>query len=110
MLKLILNSHALEPKIVFFNVSLQEVSDSGVEIIFVSSDRSPDEMKDYMKESHGSWLSVEHGSELSQALKQHFGISGIPALVVCKADGTVVTKNGRQDVQTKGPQAVQNWK
>jgi len=78
----------------------EEVSDNGVEIIFVSSDRSPDEMKSYLKESHGEWLSVEHGSELAQALKQNFGITGIPALVVCKADGTVVSKNARADVQT----------
>jgi len=88
----------------------EEVSDNGVEIIFVSSDRSPDEMKSYLKESHGEWLSVEHGSELAQALKQNFGITGIPALVVCKADGTVVSKNARADVQTKGPQALQGWK
>ena len=47
---------------------------------------------------------------LWQALKQNFGITGIPALVVCKADGTVVTKNARADVQTKGPQALQGWK
>jgi len=87
----------------------EEVSDN-VEIIFVSSDRSIDEMKSYLKESHGSWLSVEHGSELAQALKQHFGVSGIPALIVCKPDGTLVTKNGRQDVQTKGPGALQGWK
>ena len=58
----------------FFILSpFQEVSDN-VEIIFVSSDRSIDEMKSYLKESHGSWLSVEHGSELAQALKQHFGV------------------------------------
>jgi len=88
----------------------EEVSDSGVEIIFVSSDRSPDDMKDYMKESHGPWLSVEHKSELSQALKQHFGISGIPTLIVCKADGTIVTEDGDEDVRTKGPQAIQEWK
>ena len=56
-----------------FDCLFQEVSDN-VEIIFVSSDRSIDEMKSYLKESHGSWLSVEHGSELAQALKQHFGV------------------------------------
>ena len=38
----------------------------GVEIIFVSSDRSPADMVSYMKESHGDWLAVEHGSELGQ--------------------------------------------
>ena len=81
-----------------------------MEIIFVSSDRSSDDMKSYMKESHGSWLSIEHGSELANSLKQQFGVSGIPAFIVCKADGTVVTKNGRNDVQSKGPGAVQGWK
>ena len=86
------------------------MSDSGVEIIFVSSDHSLAEMKDYMKDSHGSWLSVEHESELSQALDNHFGVEGIPTLIVCKADGTVITKNGREDVQKKGPQAINNWK
>ena len=89
---------------------LKEVEGQGVEIIFVSSDRSSDEMKNYMKESHGSWLAVEHNSDLGQSLKAKFGISGIPALIVCKKDGTVITKNGRQDVQTVGPQAVQRWK
>merc|ERR1712115_329087 len=57
----------------------EEVSDE-VEIIFVSSDRSSDDMQSYMKESHGSWLSVEHGSALAQSLKDHFGVSGIPGL------------------------------
>jgi len=86
-----------------------EVSDSGVEIIFVSSDRSAADMTSYMKESHGEWLAVEHDSDLGKALKTQFGISGIPALIVCKKDGTVVTKSGRQDVQGKGPGAVQEW-
>merc|ERR1712113_16574 len=66
----------------------EEVSDE-VEIIFVSSDRSSDDMQSYMKDSHGSWLSVEHGSALADSLKQHFGVSGIPAFIDCKADGTV---------------------
>merc|ERR1712211_211266 len=41
----------------------EEVESEGVEIIFVSSDRSPADMISYMKESHGDWLAVEHGSE-----------------------------------------------
>ena len=39
------------------------------------------------------------------------GISGIPALVVVKVDGTVVTKDGRSHVTGKTPaQAVKDWK
>jgi len=88
----------------------EEVESEGVEIIFVSSDRSPADMVSYMKESHGDWLAVEHGSELGQGLKQKFGVSGIPALIVMKSDGTLVTKDGRAAVQGKGPAAVKDWK
>ena len=63
------------------------MAESGVEIIFVSSDRSPEDMVDYMKESHGDWLAIEHGSAVAQGLKQKFNVSGIPCLVILKADG-----------------------
>ena len=63
------------------------MAESGVEIIFVSSDRSPEDMVAYMKESHGDWLAIEHGSAVTQGLKQKFNVSGIPCLVILKADG-----------------------
>ena len=75
-----------------FYISLQEVSGEGVEIIFISSDRSPDDMVSYMKESHGEWFAIEHGSSVAQGLKQKFNVTGIPCLVVLKADGTLITK------------------
>jgi len=87
-----------------------EVSDE-LEIVFVSSDRSPDDMTSYMKESHGDWCGVEHNSALANDLKQKYGVQGIPMLVVVKKDGTLVTKDGRSHVMGKQPkQAVQGWK
>merc|ERR1712063_241733 len=61
-------------------------------------DRSNEDMLSYMKESHGDWLATEHGSSLTNDLKQKFGIQGIPTLVVVKPDGTLVTKDGRAHV------------
>merc|ERR1712038_2078982 len=87
-----------------------EVSDD-LEIVFVSSDRSPDDMVSYMKESHGDRCGVEHNSALANDLKQKYGVQGIPMLVVVKKDGTLVTKDGRSHVVSKPPkQAVQGWK
>ena len=86
---------------------LQETPD--LEIVFVSSDRTADDMKSYMKDAHGSWLAVQHNSELVRELKTKFGISGIPALIVCKADGSVVTQEGRADVQKSGPEGMKKW-
>merc|ERR1711923_320080 len=87
-----------------------EVSEE-LEIVFVSSDRSPEDMTSYMKESHGDWLAVEHNSTVANELKQEYGISGIPSLIVVKHDGTLVTKDGRSHVTGKPPaQAVKDWK
>jgi len=83
----------------------------GIEIVFVSSDRSAEDMTSYMKESHGDWLAAEHNSAVANNLKQKYGVSGIPCLVVCKKDGTLVTKDGRAGVTGMPPaQAVASWK
>jgi len=88
----------------------EEVADDHkVEIVFVSSDRSHDDMMAYMKESHGDWLVTEHNSALTNDLKQKFSIRGIPTLIVCKKDGSVVTQDGRSGVMS-GPQSVRQWK
>ena len=74
-----------------------------VEIIFISSDRTEHEMIEYMKESHGSWLAIEHDSQISDNLCNHFGLSGIPALIVMKKNDeghwTMITKDGRSAIQ-----------
>ena len=86
----------------------QEVSD--VEIVFVSSDRSEEAMVAYMKESHGDWWAVGYDSIEVKELKSHFGVSGIPTLVVLDKNGKEVSKNGRGDVVGKGTSAVAEWK
>ena len=87
---------------------LQEVD--GVELVFVSSDQSAEAMVAYMKESHGDWWAVEFGSDAVKALKSHFGVSGIPMLVVLNKDGKLVTKEGRDHVSGKGPASIAEWK
>ena len=45
----------------------------GLEIVFISSDRSPEDMQSYMKEAHGDWLAIEHNSATANNLKQKYG-------------------------------------
>jgi nucleoredoxin len=86
---------------------LEESSD--IEIVFVSSDRSIEDMKEYMKTSHGNWLAIPNDSELGEALMAKFSIQGIPALIVCKSDGSVITNQGKADVQRAGPEGMKQW-
>eukprot|EP00096_Caligus_rogercresseyi_P014945 TRINITY_DN73_c0_g1_i1.p1 TRINITY_DN73_c0_g1~~TRINITY_DN73_c0_g1_i1.p1 ORF type:complete len:144 (+),score=36.25 TRINITY_DN73_c0_g1_i1:219-650(+) len=89
----------------------EDASDKGVEIIFISSDRSLEDQISYMKSSHGDWPAVKFGSDVAPALKKKFEISGIPALIVInKKTGAVISKQGRNDVQSKGPGCVDFWK
>ena len=49
--------------------SLQELtkdSEEPLEVIFVSSDNSPEELMAYMNELHGDWLAVQHGAVLAE--------------------------------------------
>ncbi|GFX14188.1 nucleoredoxin-like protein 2 [Trichonephila clavipes] len=89
----------------------EEVKDKGfpLEIIFVSSDRSEDALFDYMNEAHGDWLAVPFGSPIVEQLKKKFNVQGIPMLIVTKSDGTIVSTNGRSDVENKGVKAFQDW-
>merc|ERR1711953_1272778 len=71
------------------------------EIVFVSSDKTPEDMMTYMKESHGEWLAVHHATNLAQQLKKKYEISGIPSLIVVTRSGQLITKNGRSEVKLK---------
>merc|ERR1712077_33338 len=86
----------------------EEAEAQGVEIIFVSSDRDSEAMMSYMKESHGDWYALEHGN-LKKELSEKYNVRGIPTLVVLKGDGTLISANGRGDVQSKGPGALKEW-
>ena len=84
----------------------------GVEIIFVSSDGSPEEMFRYMKNSHGNWYAVQYGSDLAKKLTQKYDVWGIQCssgLVVLSENGSVITKNGRNLVSEMGPEVIYTW-
>ncbi|XP_065290206.1 nucleoredoxin-like protein 2 isoform X2 [Dermacentor albipictus] len=69
-----------------------------VEVVFVSSDSSIFAMLRHMRQSHANW-----------ELLVKYDVTGIPALVVVKKDGSVVNPDARVDVTTKGHQAFLDW-
>jgi len=79
------------------------------EIVFVSSDRDEASMLDYMREAKMPWLAVPFGDPRIARLKAHFGIRGIPTLVVVDDGGRTVTTDGRSAVATDGAAAFDRW-
>ena len=80
-----------------------------IEIIFVSSDRSSNDMKIYMRESHGNWLALQRNPELEYEMKQIFNVQGIPKLIVCRGDGLIITTDGKEDIQRTGSEGIRKW-
>ncbi|KJH49730.1 antioxidant, AhpC/TSA family [Dictyocaulus viviparus] len=87
------------------------VDDGEFEVVFVSFDRTEADLKTYLEECHGNWYYIPFGSSMIQELATKYSVSGIPALIIIKADGKEITKNGRSDVQNKAPNsALSAWK
>lgn len=81
-----------------------------IEVVFVSSDRSQQEMFQYMAEAHAEWMAIPWGSPTAANLKAKYNVSGIPALIVVKKNGQIITTDGRSDVHRMGANCYQQWK
>ncbi|XP_043832127.1 LOW QUALITY PROTEIN: nucleoredoxin-like protein 2 [Dromiciops gliroides] len=79
------------------------------EIVFISSDRTPEEMVDYMHDMHGEWLALPFHDPFKHDLKKRYNITAIPKLVVVKQTGEVITDKGRKQIREQGLSCFQNW-
>ena len=87
----------------------QVAAKSGFEIVFVSSDKTADDMRNYMTTSSMPWLAIPFDDPARQELKRRFQIRGIPSLVICGRDGKMLSANARWDVVMLGDGAVKAW-
>jgi len=67
------------------------------DIIFISSDRDQSSFDSYFKEM--PWKALAYSKrDLKGELSEMYGVEGIPSLVLLKADGTEITRSGREIV------------
>lgn len=65
------------------------------EVVFVSADRDDASMKKYIEEAKMPWLTVTREGDVAEALDEKYEVTGIPTLVILKADGSLLTRDGR---------------
>ena len=94
------------PKLVEFH----NANKAKFEVLLVSADNSEKAQANYMKKYMMPWLAVKHQSIAANSLVKKMGVSGIPFLVILDPDGSVVTKDGRGDVDSIGSKAFLKWK
>lgn len=79
------------------------------EIVFVSSDKSPQAQMGYMEETNMKWLTLPHRGKAANSLAGKYGVRGIPALIIVSPNGEIITKNGRGDVSGNPKGALAKW-
>jgi len=80
------------------------VRDSGMEIIFISSDRNEADLMSYYHESHGQWLIMPFSSPNKPLIKEKYGVKGIPMLTILRAtDLKLITKDGIKKISELEP-------
>ncbi len=79
------------------------------EVVFVSSDKSKDEMKEYMTGEKMKWLAIPYASPLRDKIKSQFKVNGIPTLILLDGKGNVVSRDARWDVALLGNDAYKRW-
>lgn len=81
------------------------------EVVFVSSDHSPEEKKEYMKSEKMKWPTIDGiRSKEATELAQKFQIQGIPALIIIAPNGQPITPDGRAHVTNEPNKALKLWK
>jgi len=73
----------------------KKLSESGekFEVIYASSDRSEDGFEEY--HSTMPWLALPYKDSRIQELHRHFGVQGIPTLILVDENDEVLSTNGR---------------
>jgi len=86
----------------------EELKDDGLVIIFASSDRTEEDMKNYFSSAHGDYYCIPFADEegLRASLNKECQVSGIPMLCVISKEGKLIHADGRSDVTGKPPKAV----
>lgn len=80
-----------------------------LEIVFVSFDKTEEDMMEYYHQQHGDWLALKFGDPLKNTLVEKYSISVIPKLIVIQPNGDIITSKGRKDVQDKGLVCMRAW-
>lgn len=75
------------------------------ELIFVSSDRSEEDMAAYMKEDKMDWPALDYSKKASTPELTKYGGPGIPCLVLVDASGKVIS-NSYEGSNYVGPRKV----
>uniref|UniRef100_A0A914ELI0 Major sperm protein n=1 Tax=Acrobeloides nanus TaxID=290746 RepID=A0A914ELI0_9BILA len=102
--------HIFSPYLRKFYKDVKETEN--FELVFLSGDEDEEEFEKYLESSHENWLYIPFGHESIKELDKKFEVGGYPTLVIVKSDGTVISKEGYEEILEKLPSVslFNDWK
>ncbi|CAG9822922.1 unnamed protein product [Phaedon cochleariae] len=79
-----------------------------MEIIFVSSDTDESTFNQYFAEQ-GPWCAIPFRSAICDELRWMYGITCLPQIIVIRTDGTVITRKGKDELESLGNNVIVCW-
>ena len=86
-----------------------EQEDAPLQVIYVSFDRTSEEMRDLARNFPVGWLSLPHSSKLINYLKLRYGVVVIPRLIVVTDCGQLITNRGVKEVKRRTKRCFTDW-
>jgi nucleoredoxin len=82
-------------------------SSKRIEIIWLSLDRTPDDFNSIKKNI--PWVAVPYETQQIERILGRYDIEIIPKLYLLNRDGSIAHTECRQDIITKGQEALNEW-
>ncbi len=96
------------PRLIEAYEAMQEAGNP-FEVIFISHDRSENDMYRYMRDYKMPWLAIRYDDDKREELRKQHGIRGIPSLIIVDDAGETISTDGRGEVTALGADAFDRW-
>lgn len=90
-------------------VDFQAKNADAFQVVFVSSDRSAADMSKYMTDYKMGFVAVPFNAPQRANLGRHFGVRGIPTLIILDDQGNVISRDGRAEFSRDATAALAAW-
>ncbi|XP_005409586.1 PREDICTED: nucleoredoxin-like protein 1 [Chinchilla lanigera] len=78
-------------------------------LVYVSQDATAEQQALFLRDMPERWLFLPFEDDLRRDLGRLFSVRRLPAVVVLKPDGGVLTRDAADEIQRLGPACFANW-
>ncbi|XP_054983586.1 nucleoredoxin-like protein 1 [Sorex araneus] len=78
-------------------------------LVYISQDPTEEQQDLFLRDMPEKWLFLPFGDQLRRDLPRRFSVEHLPAVVVLKPGGDVLTRHAAEEITRLGPACFANW-